>query len=152
MLIYIGADHRGFNLKENIKLWLKNNGYEVYDVGAIAFDPYDDYPDFAKDLALNVEKDLEKAKGILICGSGIGVCIVANKFKGIRAGIGISPDQVFEAKNHDDINVLCLASDFIDENLAKKMIEVFLKTPFDSEKKYLRRIEKIKDLEEKICK
>ncbi|MGB9608759.1 MAG: RpiB/LacA/LacB family sugar-phosphate isomerase, partial [Minisyncoccia bacterium] len=131
MVIYLGADHRGFELKEKIKIWLKEKGYEIFDCGAEKLNPEDDYPDFAKKVALNVSKNLDYSRGILICGSGVGVCVTANRFKKIRAGLAINPDQIFEARAHDDINILCLAADFTDEETAKKMIITFLVTSFD---------------------
>lgn len=143
MTIYLGADHRGFNLKEKIKNWLKQKGYEIFDCGADFFDENDDYPDFARKVALNVVKSLDTSKGILFCGSGIGVCISANRFKKIRAGLAINPDQIFEARKNDDINILCIAADFIDEDMAKKIVNTFLITRFEYNEKYLRRIEKI---------
>ena len=150
MVIYLGADHRGFNLKESIKSWLKNQGYEVVDFGANVLNPDDDYTDFAIKVGEAIQKDYEKGRGILICGSGAGVCITANKFKRVKAGVGFNPDQVFEMRNDDNINVLCLASDFIDEEQAKKIVKVFLITPFDHKENHLRRLQKIEELEDKF--
>jgi ribose 5-phosphate isomerase B len=150
MVIYLGADHRGFNLKESIKSWLKNQGYEVVDFGANVLNPEDDYTDFAIKVGEAIQKDYENGRGILICGSGAGVCITANKFKRVKAGLGFNPDQVFEMRNDDNINVLCLASDFIDEEQAKKIVKVFLITPFDHKENHLRRLQKIEELEDKF--
>ena len=150
MVIYLGADHRGFNLKESIKSWLKNQGYEVVDFGANVLNPEDDYTDFAIKVGETIQKDYENGRGILICGSGAGVCITANKFKRVKAGVGFNPDQVFEMRNDDNINVLCLASDFIDEEQAKKIVKVFLITPFDHKENHLRRLQKIEELEDKF--
>jgi len=150
MVIYLGADHRGFNLKESIKSWLKNQGYEVVDFGANVLNPDDDYTDFAIKVGEAIQKDYENGRGILICGSGAGVCITANKFKRVKAGVGFNPDQVFEMRNDDNINVLCLASDFIDEEQAKKIVKVFLITPLDHKENHLRRLQKIEELEDKF--
>lgn len=146
MVIYLGADHRGFSLKEKIKEWLKEKGYEIVDCGAETLNPNDDYPDFAAIVSKNVQKNSSNARGILICGSGVGMSITANRFKKIRAGLAINSDQIFEARKNDDINILCLASDFISEDFAKKIINVFLITPFESKEKYFQRIQKIDEL------
>jgi ribose 5-phosphate isomerase B len=143
MFIYLGADHRGFELKEKIKLWLKEKGYEVVDCGAESFNPNDDYSDFAKKVCEGVLKSLDTSRGILICGSGVGVDIAANRFKKIRAGLAISSDQIFEARRDDNINVLCLAANFIDEDTAQKIIKTFLVTPFDEKENHWRRIQKV---------
>lgn len=145
MTIYLGADHRGFELKEKIKNWLKEKGYEIFDCGAEVLNKDDDYTDYAKKVVSNILKNLDNSCGILFCGSGVGVCVAANRFKKIRAGLGINPDQVFSAKRDDDINILCIASDFSDEDLTKRMIEVFLTTQFDKKENHLRRINKIEE-------
>jgi ribose 5-phosphate isomerase B len=150
MVIYLGADHRGFNLKEFIKSWLKNQGYEVVDFGANVLNPEDDYTDFAIKVAEAIQKDYEKVRGNLICCSGEGVFMTANKFKRVKAGLGFNPDQVFEMRNDDNINVLCLASDFIDEEQAKNLVKVFLITSFDHKENHLRRLQKIEELEDKF--
>lgn len=143
-MIYIGADHRGYNLKEKIKTWLKDWGYEFEDLGNTKFDPEDDYPDYALAVARVIVNNIEQgAKGIIICGSGVGVDIVANKVKGIRCGLGFTEEQVKMARKNDDINCLALAADFIDEEKAKNLIKIFLETPFSGEEKHKRRIEKI---------
>lgn len=146
-MIYIGSDHRGYNLKERVKVWLKQWNYEFEDLGAFEFDPEDDYPDFAKLVAEKVRENLNQNKGIVICGSGVGVDIVANKFKGIRCGLAINKDQIKMAKADDDINFLALASDFIKEEEVKEIIKIFLETKFSDEERYIRRIRKISALE-----
>ncbi|RMD57828.1 RpiB/LacA/LacB family sugar-phosphate isomerase [Candidatus Parcubacteria bacterium] len=147
MVIYFGADHRGYDLKEFLKEFVEEQAYEVYDVGNTVYDENDDYPDFAADLARRIKMDPDNSKGILVCGSGVGMCVVANRFPGVRAGIGISPDQVYDARKHDSINVLCLAADFVTKPIAQKMVQTFLSTPFDGEEKHARRLEKISELE-----
>ena len=148
MIIYIGADHRGFNLKEQIKADLKNQGYEVVDVGAEKYDEADDYPVFAKAVGEKVSLDPDRSRGILICGSGVGVDIAANKFKKVRAGLAISPDQVYSARHDDNVNVLVLAADFIEESEASKMVKTFLATPFGGDERYKRRVGEISEIEE----
>lgn len=148
MIIYIGADHRGFKLKEYLKQFLKNSGYEVVDIGNDKYDTNDDYPDFAVLVAKRVAQDAANFRGILICGSGAGVDITANKFKSIRSGLAINAEQAKKIRSDDDTNILSLAADFTSEEEAKKILDIWLKTPFSGEEKHQRRIEKIKEIEE----
>lgn len=144
-MVYIGADHRGFRLKEEIKKWLETEHYEYRDLGANEYDKEDDYPDIAFKLAEMVAK--EKAKGILVCGSGAGASVAANKVTDIRAGLCTSEKQVAAARNDDDINVLCLSADSVAVEINLKIVAVFLGTLFSSEERHLRRIQKIRDYE-----
>lgn len=147
-MIYIGADHRGFRLKEEIKKWLETQQYEYRDLGAKEYDKEDDYPDIAIKLAEQVA--VEGGKGILICGSGAGASIAANKVKGIRAGLCTMEKQAKSCRNDDDINVLCLSADSVsvDDNI--KIVSVFLGTMFSSDERHIRRINKIKTYEAQI--
>lgn len=147
-MIYIAADHRGFRLKEEIKKWLEVNHYEFRDLGAKEYDKNDDYPDFAIDIAEKVA--IENARGILICGSGAGASIAANKVRGIRAGLCTSEKQSKAARNDDDINLLCLSADAVSVEDNIKIVSVFLETRFSSEERFIRRINKIKDYEIKV--
>ena len=147
MIIYIGADHRGFKLKETLKNFLQNAGYTVNDMGNTEYLEGDDYPDFAKLVAQKVSANPADSRGIVICASGVGVDIVANKFPNIRSALGFSPDQVVEARSDDDVNVLALASDFLEEEEAKKIVSVWLQTPFDGDERDKRRIEKIRQID-----
>lgn len=144
MNIYIGADHRGFQLKEVLKKYLIENGYQVFDLGNIQYDENDDYPDFAKLVAEKVSQDPENSRGILICRSGVGVDIAANKFKGARSALVTDVKQAELARKDDDTNVLSLSAELTDEETAKKIAEVWLKTQFSGLEKDRRRIEKIK--------
>ena len=146
MVIYLGADHRGFNLKETIKKFLTDQGYEVVDMGNIVLDKDDDYTDFAVPVARKVMLD-ENARGILFCGSGVGMAIAAGKLRKIRALAGTSPDQVLAARHEEDLNVLCLGADLVSEEDVKKMISIFLGTPFSGEERHRRRLDKIAMLE-----
>lgn len=148
MIIYLGADHRGFELKEFIKESLREQGYEVADIGASQFNEDDDYPDFASTAAKNVSLDPENSRAILICGSGVGMDIVANKFKNVRSAVGFLTDQVYDARRDDNINVLCLPADFVTFSDAEKFVQVFLATPFSEEEKHQRRIKKIAQIED----
>lgn len=147
MIIYIGADHRGFNLKEAVKNFLRDRGYQVIDVGNQTYNEQDDYTDFAAPLAKKVSADYENSRGILICGSGIGMSIVANKFKRIRAGLIMNADHAFDARTEDDVNVLVLPAEFLTSDVVRKVLIAWLETPFSREPRYLRRIEKIARIE-----
>lgn len=142
-MIYIGADHRGFQLKEEVKKFLAEKEYQFEDTGNFAYDPNDDYTDFAKLVAEKVSEKPEKNKGILICGSGVGVDIAANKFKGIRSALADDIATAKQSREHDNTNVLSLPADEVDFELAEKIITTWLETPFSSGEKYKRRINKI---------
>jgi RpiB/LacA/LacB family sugar-phosphate isomerase len=142
-MIYLGADHRGFELKEKIKKWLRSKGWEFTDLGNEKLDPEDDYPDFA----IKVAKKIKKGDfGILFCGSGVGMTIVANRFKNVRCGLGFTPQQVRIAKRDDNINCLSIPADFTTEDEARPLIEMMVETNFCSTEKYLRRLAKIEKI------
>lgn len=147
-MLYLGADHRGYNLKEGIKKFLNQEKIKFKDLGNLEYDENDDYPDFAAKVAEKVFSNPKKDKGILICGTGIGTSIVANKFKAIRAGLCLSSYMAKRAVEEDDINILCLAADITDLITAEKIIKVLLKGSFSNEERYSRRIKKIQEVEE----
>jgi len=147
MTVFIGADHRGYPLKEVLKTWVTELGYTVTDCGNTVLDPHDDYPDFAFAVAHEVAS-VKEHRGIVICGSGAGVSIVVNKIDGIRAVLGVTPEQVHDARHDDDVNVIALASNYITEEQAKAIVKTFLETPFDPQERFIRRIEKITKHEE----
>ena len=147
MLIYIGADHRGFRLKESLKQYLKNDGYEVVDVGNTQLVETDDYVDFAALAARKVSLDPINSRAILICGSGVGMDVVANKFKNVRSVLAFNPDQALSSKNDDDTNALCLASDFIEEDDAKRIVTAWVPAKFSGEERHQRRLLKLEDIE-----
>jgi ribose 5-phosphate isomerase B len=149
-MLYLGADHRGFMLKERIKSWLSLRGILFQDMGAEILNADDDYPDYAEAVAREVAKKPEENRGILICGSGAGVCVVANKFRGIRAALALNPDMARVLRNDDDVNVLCLASDFTNEEEALAIMDAWLHTPAGAEERYKRRIAKIGDIESRL--
>jgi ribose 5-phosphate isomerase B len=147
-VIYLGADHAGFKLKEQIKKYLLGLDFEIKDLGAFKFDKNDDYPDFGFAVAKTVAKN-KNSMGILVCGSSFGVCIAANKVRGIRA---VSIDNVKDAKlsrEHNDANVLCLSGWNLKFNLAKKIITAWLKTKFSNAPRHRRRLNKIRKFENK---
>lgn len=148
--VFIGTDHRGYKLAEELYLWLMGQHVSVKNVGAETLDPEDDYVDYAKKVADTVANDIKLgriSRGIVLCGSGTGVCVVANKIKGIRCGLGLNTNQVKSSREDDDINVLALAADFTTINAAKEMIKVFLESSFSGEARHVKRLEKIKMLE-----
>jgi len=146
MTIFLGADHRGFELKKALIDWLLDNGFEIEDKGADEFLDNDDFVEYAVSVGEKVSKD-ENSKGIVICGSGAGVEIAANKVKLVRCSLGQSVQQITKAREADNINILAIASDFTDIEKAKDLVEAFLKTPFIPNENHLRRIEKIKNIE-----
>jgi ribose 5-phosphate isomerase B len=146
MKIYLGTDHAGFELKEKIKSFLLEKKHEVEDCGAFEFDRDDDYPDFIAKVAVNVAKNPD-SKGIVFGKSGTGECIVANKIKGVRAAFGFSKENVEFSRFDNDANILSLGSLFVNEDLAKELIKIFLETKFTNEERHMRRIKKISDIE-----
>lgn len=146
MKIYIGADHHGYHLKEKITQWLFEWGYGFEDLGADHLDPKDDYTVYAEKVASMV-KDTPYTLGILLCGSGVGVDVVANKFDGVRASLGKSPGQIKAGRNDDDMNILVIAADYTEEDEAKEMIKVFLETEFEAKDRFKKRLNKIKKIE-----
>lgn len=147
MVIYLGADHRGFKLKELLKEFLSTRGYEIADMGNSQYDENDDYVDFGKVVAQKVSFS-PVDRGILVCGSGVGMDAVANKFRKVRSALGLSPDQVYDARHDDDANVLSIAADFTSEADAEKLVDTFLETPFAGEERFRRRLDKITQLEQ----
>jgi ribose 5-phosphate isomerase B len=147
MKVYLGADHKGYKLKERIAKWLFVWEHEYEDLGADHLDPNDDYTVYAEKVASMVALEAG-SRGILLCGSGVGVDIVANKFDGIRSSIGKNPDQVRAGRNDDDMNILVLAADFTKDHEAKEMVKAFLETEFDGKERYVKRLEEIKKLEQ----
>lgn len=147
MRVYLGTDHAGFVLKERIKAFLQQEGHDVIDEGALAFDKTDDYPDFIAKAARKVAAE-KGAFGIVFGKSGAGEAIVANKIKGIRAVLCFKPENARLAREHNDANVLSLGEGFTQPNEAEEIVDVFLKTPFSNEERHKRRIEKIKNIED----
>ena len=145
-MIYLAADHRGFQLKEKVKQWLAEWGYDYEDMGAFKLDPTDDYPIYTKKVAESMVEPEDR--GILVCGSGVGEDEVANKFDGIRSGLAINKEQIHAARNDDNINVLALASDFTSEEEAKEIIKTFLDTEFADEERFNRRLKEVGEIEE----
>lgn len=139
MRIYLGADHRGFELKEEIKNWLQGNEYEVEDVGDFVFDPEDDYVDFALKVAESIEGGGEDDRGILLCGSGHGVEMVANRFPHVRAILGFNDEVSVQGREHEDANILVLATDWVETEEAIERVRMFLTAQKRADARYERR-------------
>lgn len=147
MKIILAADHRGLELKNGLKAHLISTGHVVEDVGADEYDAQDDYPDYGYPAAQMVAA-APGSRGIFICGSGMGMDIVANKMKGIRATVAYSKDSAIHGASHDGINVITLAADVFGLEEAKAIVDAFLSTPLAQEEKYIRRIQKIATIED----
>lgn len=145
-MIYIGSDHRGFALKEKLKNLLTEWGYDYEDVGPFEYNKDDDYPDFAKLAGEKVAGD-SGSKGILICGSGVGVAVTANKIKGIIAGTMFDPEQVKASVADENINVIGLSNDYSSEGKNIDIVKAFIESKFSGEERHIRRVNKIKNLE-----
>lgn len=146
-MIFIAADHGGFNLKKKIVKFLEKEGWLVGDLGPFKFNPGDDYPDYG--FALGKKVALKKGtKGVLLCLSGIGMSVVANKVKGVRAALCLNPVQAQKAREHNDANVLVLAADFTSLPKMKKIIKKFLETKFSGSQRHKRRLKKIEKFEQ----
>ena len=153
-MIYLGADHGGFGLKEKIKTWLKDWGYEFTDKGALKLDPEDDYPDFAFAVADEVSSHSDPAKpweeqdkGILLCRSAAGMIIAANKVPGIRAAAAYDVKGAVQPRTNDDVNILGLSGDWLDDQTAKAIIKAFLETEYSHGERHQRRLDKITEAE-----
>mgnify|MGYP002641391358 FL=1 len=140
--IYLGADHNGFKLKEYIQDYLEAKGYKVEDLGNIKLQLKDDYPDYAKAVAKKVQES-QTALGILFCGSGQGMCMTANKLKGVRAALAWSVSSAKKSRYDDDSNIICLPSWHITQEQARRIINGWLTTEFGNKARYKRRIKKI---------
>lgn len=145
-MIYIGSDHRGFQLKEKLKGLLTEWRYDYEDVGPFEYNKDDDYPNFGEAVARKVAADKE-SRGILICGSGVGIDVAANKIDGVRAGTIADPKQAQASVHDEDLNVLSLSADFLDESKAIEIAKAFLEAKYGKEERYDRRLEEIKNIE-----
>lgn len=146
MKIFIGTDHAGFELKEALVVFLRELGHEVEDMGAHSFEALDDYPDFIRPVAEAVAKNPE-ARGIILGGSGQGEAMCANRVQGVRAAVyyGCVVDIAILSREHNNANILSLGARFVTEEEAKKVVKVWLETPFSNEEKHARRIAKLDD-------
>lgn len=169
MKIYLATDHAGFSLKEKVKVFLQDKGYDIVDCGAPTFEKDDDYPDFISKAAAGVSYDPENAKGIILGGSGQAEAMVANKFPHVRCALfyaavvpvgaadvtGRKSDNPLEmirlTREHNDANMLSLGARFLTDEETCKVVDLWLTTPFSKHERHKRRIEKIEKIEEEIA-
>ncbi len=146
MRIAIGADHAGYVAKAPIKELLEARGHEVIDLGAHSYDALDDYPDFAKAVAEYVAAS-SADRGVIVCGSGVGASVAANKVRGIRASVCHDTYSAHQGVEHDDMNVLCMGARIIGEELVKEIASAFASAEFSGEERHKRRMQKVFDME-----
>ena len=146
MRIYIGSDHAGFEMKRNLSAFLKEQGFEVYDCGPKEYNHDDDYPDYVSIVAKSVSKDAD-SRGIVLGWSGQGEAIMANRFPEVRCALfyGGTKHILTLARDHNDCNMLSLASHFITSQEAREAVLLWIKTPFSGELRHIRRIKKIEE-------
>jgi RpiB/LacA/LacB family sugar-phosphate isomerase len=145
MRIAVGSDHAGYPLKEHVASWLAESGHAVYDLGTHSPDPVD-YPDYAAAVAQAV-LDGRADRGVIVCGSGAGAAIAANKLAGIRAAVAHDTYTAHQMVEHDDVNVLALGSRVIGQALAEELIHTFIEAKFSRDERHVRRLDKIRALE-----
>jgi ribose 5-phosphate isomerase B len=147
MTIYIGADHNGFDFKRELTQFLRDGGHTVVDGGNSELNAEDDFPEFAAQVVSLLKADKESGtRGILICGSGQGMCMAANRFKGIRASLCWSVEEARAARNDDDSNILCLPSRYLSLEQIKPIVTAWLATPFAGASRFKRRIKALDEL------
>lgn len=147
MKVFIGADHNGHHMRQELLEHLRKAGYDVEDDSAGRLDPEDDFPVFAAKVVNSMRSGSDHdARGILICGSGQGMCMAANRFKGIRAALGYDRESVRSARNDDDANILCLPARVLAEDTANALVDTFLQTPFAGAPRFKRRIREMDEL------
>ena len=151
MKIALASDHGGFELKKDLFAWLKKNNFDVVDLGNKNYDSLDDFPDYAEIISNAIIKG-KVEKGILICGSGVGAAVAANKFKGIRASVCHDIYSAHQGVEHDAMNVLCLGARVVGNLLARDLVNAFINAEYMNEERLNRRLEKIKKFEDNFCK
>ncbi|TDI33183.1 MAG: ribose 5-phosphate isomerase B [Acidobacteria bacterium] len=147
MQLAVAADHAGFEMKRTLVAWLEEEGHQVVNLGPPRPDPVDDYPDVAVSLCREIQEGRVQ-RGILICGSGIGASVAANKMKGIRAGVAHDIYSAHQGVEHDDVNVLCLGARIIGIEVAYELVRAFLAARFSGEERHVRRLNKVLALEQ----
>lgn len=146
MKLALGADHAGFELKETLKDELIRLGHEVDDLGAYSYEALDDYPDFAEAVARAVAEGRDE-RGLVVCGSGIGAAIAANKVRGARAAVAVESYTARQGVEHDDVNILVLGGRVTGIEVAREALHAFLNAKFSGEERHVRRLEKVKAIE-----
>jgi ribose 5-phosphate isomerase B len=146
MKLALASDHAGWDLKNIVAAWLRKQGHDVLEVFPDRYDPQDDYPDAAAAVGRAVSEGRAE-RGVLICGSGVGACVAANKIKGVRAGLCHDTYSAHQGVEHDDVNVLCLGARVIGDATAIELLSAFLGARFSGEERHARRLGKVKALE-----
>ena len=146
MRISVAADHNGYELKNEITEILKRAGHDVIDMGPHDLDPLDDYPDYAKPLAGSVSSG-ETERGIMVCGSGVGASVAANKVKGVRAAVCHDIYSAHQGVEHDDMNVLCLGSRIVGTEVVRELVSAFISAEYTNEERHARRLTKVIEME-----
>ena len=147
MRVAVGGDHAGFEMKNLIAEHVRALGHTVVDAGAYEYDALDDFPDFSEAVAVRVA-DGRAERGLIVCGSGVGASVAANKVRGVRAGLCHDTYSARQGVEHDDMNVVCIGARIIGEELAKEVVTAFLSARFiEEEEKYVRRLKKVLDIE-----
>ena len=146
MRISVAADHNGYELKNEITEILKRDGHDVIDMGPLDLDPLDDYPDYAKPLAESVSSG-ETERGIMVCGSGVGASVAANKVKGVRAAVCHDIYSAHQGVEHDDMNVLCLGSRIVGTEVVRELVSAFISAEYTNEERHARRLTKVIEME-----
>lgn len=140
--VLISSDHAGFELKRYLVKELETRGYNVTDLGPDAYNPNDDYPDYAQKMAKALSTANENASGILICRNGVGISMTANRSPNVRCALSWSPEHIKSARNDDDVNCLALPADYLSQEIALQIALAFLETPFSIQEKHVRRLAK----------
>ncbi|PZC42953.1 MAG: ribose 5-phosphate isomerase B [Chloroflexi bacterium] len=146
MRISVAADHNGYELKNEISEILKRAGHDVIDIGPHSLDPLDDYPDYAKPLAESVSSG-ETNRGIMVCGSGVGASVAANKVKGVRAAVCHDIYSAHQGVEHDNMNVLCLGSRIVGTEVVRELVSAFISAAYTNEERHARRLNKVIEME-----
>ena len=146
MRISVAADHNGYELKNEISETLKRDGHDVIDMGPHYLDPSDDYPDYAKPLAESVSSG-ETERGIMVCGSGVGASVAANKVKGVRAAVCHDIYSAHQGVEHDNMNILCLGSRIVGTEVVRELVSAFISAEYTNEERHARRLNKVIEME-----
>ena len=147
MRVAVGGDHAGFEMKTLVAEHVRSLGHTVVDAGAYEYDALDDFPDFSEAVAVRVAEGRAE-RGLIVCGSGVGASVAANKVRGVRAGLCHDTYSARQGVEHDDMNVVCIGARIIGEELAKEVVTAFLSARFiEGEEKYVRRLNKVLDIE-----
>ena len=146
MKVAVGADHAGFDLKSEVVAWLESQGHQVSDVGAHTMDPNDDYPDFAVAVADSILSG-NTERGVVVCGSGVGASITANKIKGIRACLCHDTYTARQGVEHDNMNILCLGSRIVGTEVVRELVSAFISAEYTNEERHARRLNKVIEME-----